>query len=163
MTSPNGAAQPAPHPPELDYLATIEVLVAEPLEVGQTRAGRRRVIPIEGGTVTGPRLRGRVLRGGADFQLISSATTSELDARYVLETDDGERLFVTNTAYRTGTAADIEALAAGERVPPERIYFRCVPRFEVAGEKWRWLEHTVVIGSGRRDPDRVIIDLWQVR
>lgn len=152
-----------PQPPELDYLATIEVLVAEPIEVGPTRTGRRRVIPIEGGTVSGPELRGRVLRGGADFQLISSATTSELDARYVLETEDGERLFVTNSAYRTGAAADIEALAAGERVPAERIYFRCVPRFEAAGERWRWLEHTVVIGSGRREPDRVIIDLWRVR
>ncbi|NUL45878.1 DUF3237 domain-containing protein [Cellulosimicrobium funkei] len=152
-----------PTPPQLEFLATVAVEVAEPVEVGRTHRGLRRVIPISGGTVTGPRMTGRVLPGGADFQLIQSDTTSDLDARYVIETDDGDRLYVMNAAYRTGSAEDISALARGERVPAERIYFRCAPRFEVAGETWSWLESTVVIGSGRREPDRVIIDLWTVR
>lgn len=151
-----------PTPPRLEFLATVAVDVAEPVEVGRTHRGLRRVIPIAGGTVTGPRLKGRILPGGADFQLIQTDTASDLDARYVIETDDGDRLYVMNAAYRTGSAEDISALARGERVPAERIYFRCAPRFEVAGEVWSWLESTVVIGSGRREPERVVIDLWAV-
>jgi len=158
--APVEAATPAP--PELEFLASLAVEVAPPVEVGRTRNGLRRVIPISGGTVTGPELNGRILPAGADFQLITSETSSDLDARYVIETDGGDRLFVMNAAYRTGSAEDIAALVRGEEVPAERVYFRCSPRFEVAGERWAWLESTVVIGSGRREPERVLIDLWRV-
>jgi hypothetical protein len=159
--APSGAATPTP--PGLKFLASLAVEVAAPVEVGRTRTGLRRVIPISGGTVTGPELNGRILPAGADYQLITSDTSSDLDARYVIETDDGDRLFVMNAAYRTGSAEDIAALVRGDEVPAERIYFRCCPRFEVSGDRWAWLESTVVIGSGRREPDRVLIDLWRVR
>ncbi len=95
--------------------------------------------------------------------MLRSETVTYLDARYVIESDTGERVFVTNLAYRTGAAEDVAALVRGEQVPAERIYFRCAPRFEVSGAELSWLESTVVIGSGRREPDRVVIDLWSVR
>jgi len=155
-----------PAPPELDYFGRLIVEVAEPIEVGQTFAGQRRVIPITGGTLQGPGVSGTIRNAGADFQLIRSATVSDLDARYVIELDDGARLYVMNLAYRTGSAEDITALAQGQKVPAERIYFRCAPRFEAADtptSSWQWLESTVVIGSGRREPDTVVMDLWIVR
>lgn len=155
-----------PPAPELEYFGRLHIEVAAPVEVGRTHAGQRRVIPITGGTLTGPMVTGTILHAGADFQVIRSATESDLDARYVIELDDGARLFVTNVAYRTGSAEDIAALAEGRKVPAERIYFRCAPRFEVADSdtsSWQWLESTVVIGSGRREPEAVIIDLWVVR
>ena len=95
--------------------------------------------------------------------MLRSETVTYLDARYVIESDTGERVFVTNLAYRTGSAEDVAALVRGEQVPAERSYFRCAPRFEVSGAELSWLESTVVIGSGRREPDRVVIDLWSVR
>ena len=156
----------APQAPDLEYFGTLNIEVATPVEVGRTHAGQRRVIPITGGTVTGPKVSGTILNAGADFQVIRSETESDLDARYVMEFDDGARVFVTNMAYRTGAAEDIAAIARGEKIPAERIYFRCAPRFEVADSpatSWQWLESTVVIGSGRREPDAVIIDLWIVR
>lgn len=161
--SPN-ASEPAP--PVLEYFGQLNIEVAAPIEVGRTHAGQRRVIPITGGTLHGPEVTGTILNAGADFQVLRSATESDLDARYVVELTDGARLFVTNVAYRTGSAADITALAEGREVPAERIYFRCAPRFEVADtgtSSWQWLESTVVIGSGRREPEAVIIDLWIVR
>jgi len=154
-----------PQPPPLQYFGTLHIEVAQPVEVGNTHAGQRRVIPITGGSLAGPDIAGEILHAGADFQVIRSATESDLDARYVIALDDGARIFVTNVAYRTGSAQDIQALAQGEQVPAERIYFRCAPRFEVADTpdtSWQWLESTVVIGSGRREPDAVIIDLWVV-
>lgn len=152
-----------PSAPELEYLTHLEILVGTPVEVGQTHAGLRRMIPILGGSATGPELTGTILPGGADFQVLRSETVTDLDARYVIESDTGERVFVTNLAYRTGSAEDVAALVRGEQVPAERIYFRCAPRFEVSGAELSWLESTVVIGSGRREPDRVVIDLWSVR
>lgn len=149
--------------PELEYLTHLEILVGTPVEVGQTHAGLRRMIPILGGSATGQELTGTILPGGADFQVLRSETVTYLDARYVIESDTGERVFVTNLAYRTGSAEDVAALVRGEQVPAERIYFRCAPRFEVSGAELSWLESTVVIGSGRREPDRVVIDLWSVR
>lgn len=155
-----------PQAPDLEYFGTLHIEVAAPVEVGHTHAGQRRVIPITGGTVTGPKVSGRILNAGADFQVIRSETESDLDARYVMEFDDGARVFVTNMAYRTGSADDIAAIARGDKVPAQRIYFRCAPRFEVADTaetSWQWLESTVLIGSGRREPEAVIIDLWIVR
>jgi hypothetical protein len=129
---------------------------------GGLSARQRGIVEDYGGTARGPAFNGKVLPGGADFQLIRSETVSDLDARYVVETDDGEHLFVTNFAYRTGRPEDIAALGRGEAVPAERIYFRCSPRFEVSGHRLSWLDSTVVIGSGRREPESVIIDLWDV-
>lgn len=153
-------------PPALDYLGRLEVHVADPVEVGHTHAGQRRVIPITGGTFVGPYGAGQILAAGADFQLLRTPSEAFLDARYVVALDDGARLFITNAAYRSGAVEDMQALVRGEPVPPERIYFRCAPHFEVAdtGEgAWNWLASSIVIGSGQREPDRVIIDLWVVR
>lgn len=166
MSHTEVTSKATPLPPELEYFGQLSVEVSTPIEVGATHAGLRRVIPIIGGTFQGPQAQGIVLNAGADFQVIRSGTVSDLDARYVIALDDGARLFVSNQAYRTGSAADIAAIAQGEEVPAERIYFRCVPRFEVAEgpeTAWSWLESTVVVGSGRREPERVIIDLWVVQ
>jgi len=122
----------APQAPNLECFGTLDIEVDTPVVVGRTHAGQRRVIPITGGALSGPGVSGTILNAGADFQVIRSATESDLDARYVVELADGARLFVTNVAYRTGSAEDIAAIAKGEKVPAERIYFRCAPRFEVA-------------------------------
>ncbi|MGO1183042.1 MAG: DUF3237 family protein [Micrococcaceae bacterium] len=164
MTDPQTHSTPSP--PPLDYLGCLEVHVDAPVEVGRTHAGQRRVIPITGGAFSGPRGGGRILAAGADFQLLRSDSEAFLDARYVIALDDGARIFVSNAAYRTGAAEDIQALVRGESVPAERIYFRCAPHFEVADTDdgaWGWLASSIVIGSGRREPDRVIIELWVVR
>lgn len=149
--------------PGVEYLTRLDVAVGRPIEVGETHRGWRRVIPILGGTAAGPLINGQILPAGADFQVIRSGTVADLDARYVVESNNGERLYVTNFAYRTGSPEDVSALVRGEQVPSERIYFRCSPRFEVAGEELSWLESTLVIGSGQRDPETVILNLWAVR
>ena len=53
-----------PQPPALEYAGTLSVLIGDPIDVGPTPEGHRRIIPITGGAVSGPRLSGRVLPGG---------------------------------------------------------------------------------------------------
>ena len=151
--------------PTLELIAELSVQVAAPIEAGNVQgastSGRRRTIPITGGSVRG-RLSGRVLAGGADFQLIVSGTMAVLDARYTLELDDGARIFVQNHALRRGSAEDIAKLANGEPVDPARIYFRCVPTFEVSDPSLAWLTESIFIGTGARFPDRVEIAIYRV-
>lgn len=149
-------------PPILAFLTSLVIEVAEPLEVGPTIEGTRRVIPIQGGTASGPRLNGRILPGGADFQLLKSETLTELEAKYVIETTSGERIYVANFGLRTGSPEDISALVRGEEVPPERIYFRCTPRLLSAGEEWAWLASRILLGVGTRLPAEVRLDIWIV-
>lgn len=149
-----------PAAPELEHLATLVVDVIAPQEVGDTPFGRRRVIPIVGGSVRGPHLNGRILPGGADFQSIRSATFTDIHARYVIETEQGETVYVENTGIRTGSAQDIAALTKGQAVDPSRIYFRSFPRFETASPRLAWLNERLFIGTGARYPDRVELNFF---
>jgi len=153
----------SPAAPVLTYLATVSVHVGKPIEVGRTAAGLRRIIPILGGKVEGPALRGTVLPAGADFQLLRTSTLTELEAKYAIETDDGERLYVNNFGLRSGSEEDIAALLRGEQVDPERIYFRCSPKIEAPdGGPWAWLSSRILIGTGVRLPDEVRLDIYTV-
>lgn len=156
--------------PALEHVADLTVFVAAPIEAGSITGlnsrGKRRIIPITGGTLRGPQLNGRVLAGGADFQLVVSDTAADLDARYIIELDGpefaGEHLFVQNRALRRGSAADIARLVRGEVVDPAAIYFRCAPSFEVSSPKLAWLTDSLFVGTGARHPDRVEISLFRL-
>lgn len=156
--------------PALEHVADLTVFVAAPIEAGSITGlnsrGKRRIIPITGGTLRGPQLNGRVLAGGADFQLVVSDTAADLDARYIIELDGpefaGEHVYVQNRALRRGSAADIARLVRGEVVDPAAIYFRCVPSFEVSTPKLAWLTDSLFVGTGARHPDRVEISLFRL-
>jgi hypothetical protein len=125
--------------------------------------GMRRMIPITGGTVTGPQMQGRIVPGGADFQLIvGDGTQAHLDARYVLELQDGSRVFVQNTALRVASAEDSAKIRRGEPVDPARVYFRCQPKFEATTPLWAWLAEHQFIGVGLRLPDAVHLSFYKV-
>lgn len=152
-----------PVPPTLEFLATLTVQVDAPVEAGATPFGQRRVIPLLGGTVDGPLLKGRILPGGADFQSIRSATYTDIHARYMIETDDGDRIYVENTGIRVASAEDIAAISRGQPVDPARVYFRSIPRFETAAPQWQWLNTHLFIGTGARHPDRVELNFYLIR
>jgi hypothetical protein len=108
--------------PGLTFFANLMVQVAAPQTVGQTLHGLRRVVPILGGQVSGDGWCGRVLPAGADFQLILNERTSELDARYLIELDGGDLIYVRNHAVRSADPAVMARLLRGEPVPPEAVY-----------------------------------------
>jgi Protein of unknown function (DUF3237) len=152
-----------PVPPALEHVFDVAVEVAPPLTVGETGAGLRRIVDILGGTVTGPRLQGRIRPGGADFQLIRPDGLAALQARYVIEAADGAPIYVENTGIRFGPAEALARLARGEPVDPGLIYFRTAPRFETAAAPHRWLTEHLFVGVGIRRPDRVELQVFLVR
>ncbi len=147
----------------LDFAFALRVRVAAPLEFGNTHLGRRRIVPITGGGVEGPRLNGTVLPGGADWQIIRGDGTAELEARYTLEADDGALIAVVNRGLRHGPPEVMERLATGASVDPGSYYFRSSPVFETAAPAHRWLTQSVFVASGVRHPDLVELRVYAVR
>ncbi len=148
--------------PALDWFADLSVQVGRPQEVGHTVHGQRRLIPILGGMATGQGWTARVLPGGADFQLIVNPRLAELDARYTLETDAGDLIYVNNRAIRVAEPDLTQRLIRGEVVDPALIYFRCSPTFETASSALAWISERLFIGTGARHPDRVEMRFFTV-
>ena len=146
----------------LQPLFKAEITLAPAQELGEAPRGRRRIIPITGGRVSGERLAGRVLPGGADWQVIRTDGVAELDARYTLETDDHALIYVRNFGYRHGPADVLQRLAAGEPVDPSLYYMRTTPRFETGAERYRWLNRIICVGTGARRAAAVELDFYQV-
>lgn len=148
--------------PELRFAFEIDVNVAAPLDFGVTQNGHRRVIPIQGGRVTGPRLQGRVVPGGADWQILHSDGAASLDARYTIETDDGALIYAVNRGVRHGPPEVLARLNRGEPVDPASYYFRSACTFETSAARHAWLERAIVLGVGERYPDKVAIRFWEL-
>lgn len=148
---------------KLQPLFRAEITLAAPQELGETPQGRRRIIGITGGRFAGERLSGRVLAGGADWQVIRPDGVADLDARYTLETSDGALIYVRNRGYRHGSPETMRRLAAGEAVDPSLYYMRTTPRFETGDARYAWLNRIVCLGTGARHPDAVELEVFEVR
>lgn len=146
----------------LEFLLRARVELAPVQDLGDTPLGRRRIIAITGGRFEGPRLRGTILPGGADWQVIRPDGVTFVEARYTLETADGALVYVQNSGYRHGPADVIARLVAGEDVDPSLYYFRTTPWFETSAAQYDWLNRCVCVASGARRPDCVELDIHLV-
>ena len=149
-------------PPTLEHVCDLLVDLDPVRELGRGRAGARRIIPIVGGTVTGPRISGRILNLGADWQTIFHDGVAELDARYAIETGDGALIEVANHGYRHGPPEVIERLRRGEDRYPAEYYMRTTARLETGDERYTWVNRMVFVGTGARRASAVEIGLYRV-
>jgi hypothetical protein len=147
----------------LQRLFNAEITLAAPQDLGDTPQGRRRIIGITGGRFSGERLSGRVLPGGADWQVIRADGVAELDARYTLETNDGALIYVRNRGYRHGPADVINKLASGQVVDPALYYMRTTPRFETGEARYAWLNRIVCVATGARRAAAVELEVFEVK
>jgi hypothetical protein len=154
-------SDPLPEP-RLERVAEGQVELGPALDLGETVQGRRRLIPILGGRLVGPRLNARVLPGGADFQLVVGPELVTLQARYMLETELGELIYLENEGVRVASPEVIAQLNRGERVDPSQVYTRTRPRFETAAPRLSWLMNSLFVGTARRAPDHVQVAFFRV-
>ena len=164
LAAPPRQSAPAAEPaaPRLTFAFELRARVGNPIEVGQVRQGRRRIVPIEGGTIKGPLLNGTVTAGGADWQVIQTDGFTELDTRYTIQTDKGELVYVQNPGIRTAAPDIMQKLLAGQIVDPKLVYFRTQPKFETAAPGLQWLTKSLFVGSGERYPNEVVIRFYKV-
>jgi hypothetical protein len=93
----------------LEFAFDATVMVGEPLVLGATGVGVRRIVPITGGVVAGPAFNGVVLAGGADWQVMRDDGFTEIEARYTIKGEDGALIYVRNPGLRVAQA-DVIAL-----------------------------------------------------
>jgi hypothetical protein len=130
--------------------------------LGHTPYGERRVIGILGGKVSGPKLNGRILPGGADWQIVRSDGAADIKARYTIETEAGALIMVTSEGLRHGPPDVMEKLTRGDNVDPRHYYFRTVMRFETSDTAVDWLNRILAIARGQREPRAVRLDVYEV-
>lgn len=115
-----------------------KVKIANMINVGESKRGVRRVIPITGGTFSGPKIKGEVMPGGEDWQLVRPDGDTELNARYLLKTDDGIVIQVINQAL-------MHAPSTGEE---GGFYVKSVIDLEAPTDsKYNYLNHAIFLGT----------------
>jgi uncharacterized protein DUF3237 len=147
--------------PQLEFLMNLAVDVGEVVSMGEGPLGERRVVEILGGTFEGPDLRGEVLPGGADWQIVRNDGVLDLDARYALKESRG-LVRVTSQGYRHGAQEVLAALARGDDVDPAKYFFRTVMRFETGAPGLEWLNKTIALASAERKARKVLLSAYRV-
>ena len=134
-------------PVETEFVYEAHVTIGEVVEVGETASGIRRYIPITGGRFEGPRLKGTVLPGGADWQTERSDGATQLDALYSMRCDDGTVIIVRNRGI----------LSQGG------TYLMTTPTFVVPEGPHAWLDDFLHVGtvSGSDEPNTVVIRVFR--
>ena len=149
--------------PRLTQVYRLTATLGQPLDLGETSQGHRRIVPLTGGTFTGPELRGTLLPGAsADWQTVLPDGTALGDIRYLLQTEAGELLYVQSRGVRHGSAEVLARLGRGEDVDASEYTFRTSTQIEAAAGQLDWLNKGVFIGVGGRQSDGVIYEVYLV-
>lgn len=147
-----------PDAPRFEFLFGIKLTWANLQTIPDTPAGfGRGATYVETGEVSGPHLNGRIVpQSGADWAQFRPDEVLGLDARYMLEAEDGTLILMRNRGYLAGRAPDVLPrirawmFENGPEVPFEDYYLRTTPTFEVSKGPYDWLMRTVVVGIGSR-------------
>jgi Protein of unknown function (DUF3237) len=149
--------------PSLSLVYRLEAVLGEPLDLGEVGHGRRRIVPLAGGTFAGPELNGKLLPGAsADWQIVLADGTALGDIRYTLQTDGGALLYVQSRGVRHGSPEVLERLGRGEDVDASEYTFRTSTQIETASRELAWLNKGVFIGVGGRLAGRVVYETYLV-
>jgi hypothetical protein len=149
--------------PKLTRIYRLDAALGEPLDLGATAQGRRRIVPLTGGTFTGPDLNGTLLPGAsADWQIVLDDGTALGDIRYTLQTDKGDLLYVQSRGVRHGSPEVLARLGRGEDVSPSEYTFRTSTQIETASPDLEWLNRGVFISVAGRQPTGVSYEVYLV-
>lgn len=136
--------------------------VANILDLGDAPFGHRRVVNLLGGTVSGAKLNGRILPGGADWQVMAKDGALDIHARYTIESDAGALIQVDSKGVRNGPPEVLARLGRGEDVDPALYYFRTVMRFESGHPSADWMNRILALARGAREKNAVKLDVYEV-
>jgi len=141
--------------PTLEFAFEENVTLAKGIPVGKTAMGTRIIIPITGGTFEGPKIKGTIMPGGWDWQLVRADGCTHIKADYMIKTDDGAIINVVNQG----------SVCRDENGKP--IPLRTVPIFEPPLGKYEWLGKNTFVGtlvpSGESGNPAVKIRFYQVK
>ena len=165
---PNDPVSPRPSSfglpdPRLTPVYRLQATLGEPIGLGDTDRGHRRIVPLSGGSFTGPTLNGELLPGAsADWQTVLPDGTALGDIRYTLRTEGGDVLYVQTRSVRHGTAEVLARLGRGEDVNASEYTFRGSTQIEAAAPELDWLNKGVFVSVGGRSAGGVVYETYLV-
>lgn len=124
-------APPAPH---LKFVFEEFVTLGASIHPGPTPFGERNIVPITGGTFSGPNIRGKILPGAWDWQLVTKTGCHTVDANYMIQTDDGAIINVVNKGMLC-------------EQPGRHSPFYTTPTFEAPLGPHDWLNSGAYVGT----------------
>jgi Protein of unknown function (DUF3237) len=149
--------------PRLTRVYRLEATLGQPLDLGEIEQGHRRIVPLTGGTFTGPEINGTLVPGAsADWQIVLPDGTALGDVRYTLQTDGGDLLYVQSRGVRHGSPEVLARLARGEDVDASEYTFRTSTQIETAATALDWLNKGIFISVAGRQPGGVIYETYLV-
>ncbi|WP_235973883.1 DUF3237 domain-containing protein [Parasphingopyxis marina] len=148
--------------PGLEFVYEAGGELGDPVPIGETPDGTRRMIPIYEGPVEGPKIKGRLFGGGADWQLTRHDGVTVADAIYAIKTDDDVVIQIRNRGLRHGPPEVLERMMSGEEVDPAEYYFRTVPEFIAPTGKYDWLNKSIFVCAGARFRNGIKLWVWRV-
>lgn len=139
--------------PNLEYVMQLYVTLEPQYTVGEVPHGKRVVIPITGGIFEGPKLKGTIIPGGADYQYQKTdgkTLRTELEAIYSIKTHDGVYIHVRNCGIFHASQ--------------EGVYFFTAPKFEAPEDSpYAWLNNAIfVCATAPSEPNTVRLNIWKV-
>lgn len=144
--------------PTMEFVMQLRVTLGQAYSLGNTSHGQRNVIPITGGSFEGPRIKGSILNGGADYQLSSrEGSRTELEAIYSILTDDGIYIHVRNRG--------LIAMTTDEQ-GNSHTYFKAAPQFEAPVDSpYAWLNNALYVCQPDWSPSfkGIILNVWMVK
>ena len=118
---------------------------------------------VQGGTITGPRLNGRVLpQSGGDWPRLWPSGLVEFEAHYLLEASDGTPIYIHNRGIAYSSPEVLARIELGASVTSEETYCRVTPRFETPAGPHEWLARTLFVGKGERRGAQSVFDYYAV-
>lgn len=146
--------------PELEFAFELRATVNSAMELGETPHGKRVIVPIKGGTFDGPRLKGIILPGGADYQYITmEGQRTELEAIYTIKTDDNVLIHVRNMGLLYNPKVNTKNRVSHE----EKAYFLTAPKFEAPTDSnYDWLNNAIFVCKPEGKKDYISLQVWKV-
>lgn len=145
------------------FLGELRIEVTGSHIFGATPMGQaRRIDYFESGHLKGPRIDAQIIKGSADALLHRFDGVIQPDVRLTLEISGGYHLFIQYRGYRHAAPEVMERIAQAQAVSPEEVYLRTALFFETDSKAHDWLNRTVAIGVGRREPQAAVYDVYEV-
>lgn len=139
--------------PHLRFVFRIVAEVGPYLPLQKRDVELLEFIPITGGTIEGE-IVGSVVAGGGDWCVTRADDAYDVEARYLIRTDDDQVVDVVNVGivrHLPGESGD------------DMGYFQSTPRFRTTARDLQWLTRSVFVGRGVSNEHNTTIDVFEVQ
>ncbi|MGH9717039.1 MAG: DUF3237 domain-containing protein [Candidatus Acidiferrales bacterium] len=120
--------------PHLQFVFEEYVTLGAAIHPGATPYGDRNIVPITGGAFFGPKIRGKVMPEGWDWQLSTKSGCHSVHANYFLKADDGTVINIINAGtFCTGAGKNFKIFTT--------------PKFEAPLGPHDWLNSGAYVGT----------------